>query len=193
MFVEWLFLKKVVLSTALRKSIDLIPLLRAEDPQIIKQKYNQDIISKIKAKYPDPPANESEDRTKFSHIKHTKLEDHARWYEYRAQLLWGRQTQRARFRSAWFYVTAAQLYELAKHHDRASTLYHFAANSFRELEAFRASIDYYLKSSELASGAWVLRSLQRALGVALMAGDEDMETEIRKRLTEWKLPHSRTS
>ena len=183
---ELLFLKKVVLSAALRKVIDLIPLLRAEDPQVIKKKYNVDIITKLKEKYPPPPPHEAEDRTKFSVLKNEKLKEHARWYKYRAQLLWGRQTQRARFRSAWFYVTAAELYEMADDRREASDQFHFAANSFRELEAFRASIDYYIKSSELSSGTWVLRCLQRALGVARTAGDEDQEAIIRARLDDWR-------
>ena len=185
--LELLFLKKVLLSAGLRKAVDLIPLLRAEDPQIIKKKYYIDILSKIKAEYPAPSPNESCDRTKLSIVNNARMKELARWYKYRAQLLWGRATQRDRFRSAWFYVTSAELYELAADCREASDQYHFAANSFRELEAFRASIDYYVKSSELGSGKWVLRCLQRARGVARTAGDEEEEAKVQALISDWRL------
>ncbi len=181
-----LLLKKALLSAGLRKTVDLVPALRAEDPQVIKKKYHIDIIAKLKAKYPDTPAGEADARTKYSVIKNSHLKEHARWYKYRAQMLWGKPTQRDRFRSAWLYVTAASLYEQSDDAREASDQYHFAANSFRELEAFRASIDYYIKASELGSGQWVLRCLQRALGVARVAGDEDEENKIRLKISAWR-------
>jgi hypothetical protein len=183
---DLLLFQKAILNTGLRKAVDFLPMLRAEDPQIIKKKYNIDIIAKIKAKNPVPPSYESKDRTKFCIVNNEALKVYARWYKYRAQMLWGRETQRDRFRSAWFYVTSAELYELADDPQEASNQYHFAANTFRELEAFRASIDYYVKSSELGSGQWVLRCLQRALGVARNAGDEEQEEEVQSRLTAWR-------
>jgi len=95
---------------------------------------------------------------------------------FRAQMLWGQPSLRDRFKSAWLYITAAHLLERAGDKKAASDLYHFGANALREVEAYRASIDYYVKSGELGEGSWVRRCYQRAFGVAQVAGD-DVGTE----------------
>lgn len=182
--LDILLLKKALMSAGIRKVIDLIPAFRADDPQTIKKKYYLDVIRKLKAKYPPAPENEYPDQTKYSILESAELKAHARWYAYRAQMYWGRTDLRDRFRSAWLNATAGSLYELANDANEASNYFHFAANTLREVQSFRASIEFYLKASELASGGWIRRNLERALGVAHYAGDETTEKDIRDKIAD---------
>ena len=107
-------------------------------------------------------------------------------------MLWWQPSLRDRFKSAWLYITAAHLLERAGDKKAASDLYHFGANSLREVEAYRASIDYYVKSGKLGEGEWVRRCYQRALGVAQIAGD-DVETKRIQELLNTPPPPSSAS
>lgn len=183
---DLLFLKNALMSAGIRKLINLIPTFRADDPQAIKKKYFLDIIAQLKTKYPPAPEGEHPDQTKFSQLASSKLKAHTRWHSYRAQMYWGRADLRDRFRSAWLNATAGAIYELANDAIEASNHFHFAANTLREVQSFRASIEFYEKASNLAEGSWIRRNLERALGVAHYAGDEIAEDRIRKMIANCK-------
>lgn len=180
-----LLLKKAVLSAAVRKLLDFVPTLKPDDPQAIKKKYCLDLVKKFEDKYQPPPATESPEKTKFCTIQFDVLRDHARWYKFRAQMAWGRPSPRDRFKSAWLYATAGRLSEMARDKAAATDLYHFAANGLREVEAYRASIEYYVKAAKNAEGEWVARCLQRAYGVAQVAGDDVEAENLQKMLRDW--------
>jgi hypothetical protein len=187
---ESLFLKKALLGirsvAAMRKVLDLVPALRPETPQTIKQVFHYDLIANIDKKYPQAAVDnlEKPSRTKHSKLREETMAEYARWYLYRADCYWGRTSTRERYMSAWLYVTAAVLYERANQPAQAGDAYHFAANSFRELGAYRASIDYYCEASRLGNREWSLRSLYRAKSVARAAGDADEEARVDAKLAE---------
>jgi hypothetical protein len=189
MLFESLLLKKALLGirgvAGLRKLLDLVPALRPETPQTIKQSFHYDLIANIDKKYPpDATTLEKPSRTKHSKLREERMAEYGRWYIYRADCYWGRTSTRERYMSAWLYVTAATLYERANQPGQAGDAYHFAANSFRELGAYRASIDYYCEASRLGNREWSLRSLYRAKSVARAAGDAKEEARVDARIGE---------
>jgi hypothetical protein len=162
-----------------RKMLDFVPALRPETPETIKQSFHYVLLAQIDKKYPAPNAPlENSARTKHGKRREETMADYARWYTYRANSYWGRSTIRERYISAWLYVTAATLHERARQGEQAGDAYHFAANCFRELGAYRASIDYYCEASRLGNKEWALRSLYRAKSVAIAAGDAEEESNI---------------
>ena len=179
--LELLPVKSILTSSGVRLLLRAFS-FRPDDPQLIKKRYFVDIVDALARRYPPPPASEAGDRTKFSTITEGKLRGHARWYVFRAQMLWGQPSLRDRYKSAWLYVTAAHLSEQAGDRKAASDLYHFGANALREVEAYRASIDYYVKAGSLGTDAWVRRCYQRALGVAHTAGDDSELARVQKLL-----------
>ena len=151
--LEFLPLKSLLTSSVFRGILALAS-FRPDDPQLIKKRYFLDIRDELDKKYPPPPPDEAPERTKYSSVTSARLRSHARWYTFRAQTLWGQPSLRDRFKSAWLYITAAQLLERAGDSKAASDLYHFGANALREVEAYRASIDYYIRAAQLGEGAW---------------------------------------
>jgi len=75
---ELLPLKSFLTSAASRAILGLTN-YRTDDPQLIKKRYFFDIRDALSKKYPEPPEEESPDRTKHSTVTASKLRGHARW------------------------------------------------------------------------------------------------------------------
>jgi hypothetical protein len=166
----------------LRRAINILPLFKAENPKELELQYHSRLLNKVKERYKPleylgaPGPNEGK-------LWREKLQAWAQWYEYRADMLWGRPSPRDRFRSAWLYATAAELYKSAKNLDSAAMSFHYAAHEFRELGSLSQSYKFYMISAELTLDEnFKSRNYNRALGLALSMGDEQLMSDIRRKL-----------
>ncbi len=163
--------------------LKLVPGFNPSDPQRIRESYHENIMGRIMDDFGSSlPSEQVRANSKYSIRCQERLCARAKRYKTRADMHWGRSSSRRRFKAAWLYVTAADIYCLADKPEEACNPYHWAANTFREVESFERSIEYYRASSELADDVWKIRCLQRAMGVAHLAGDlkrgADLNAEI---------------
>jgi hypothetical protein len=160
--------------------LGLVPGFRPADPQKIRESHHVNIMKRIEKEFETSRPTELERSTsKYSVRFQDQLCARAKRYKRRADMHWGRASSRRRFKAAWLYVTAADLYRQAGKNEEAANPYHWAANTFRELESFERSMQYYRASGMLGDEAWKLRCLQRALGVARLAGDLARAAELK--------------
>lgn len=97
-----------------------------------------------------------------------------------AKSLWGSASLVGQYKSAWYYVLAAELRkkELTSKDDNIANWFHFAAHTFRSLGEYQLAQIYYKESSQFAANMeFATRSLCRARGVILLMGDPYLEKE----------------
>ena len=131
----------IKLAVAGRNLLKYLPFLAPEDPQVIREKYNTHLVAKVRKKYGSPKVD-----SKGNVPREERMRAWANWYHLRAQILWGRPDPRQRHRSAWLYVTAAQLYEDGKALSQAQDCYHFAAHGFCELDSLAQAFAEVLRA-----------------------------------------------
>ncbi|MDN5852239.1 MAG: hypothetical protein L0K86_05200 [Actinomycetia bacterium] len=155
--------------------------IRRSDPQTIREQcYERRIewYSKVRDR-----RRVRQPGSMYGHDAGDNFSSLAKRYSRRAQYYWGRSSARDVFRAAWFYVVAGDLYKMADPADKekASKMYHFAANALREVESYERSIEYYEKAAQDSSDpAWTMRNLQRAMGVAKVCGDDEKAGGLRQ-------------
>ena len=113
---------------------------------------------------------------------HDRCRQLAFWYKVRADMSWGRGNVKSGFKTAYRYAIAACFYAEAGDQGAAANNYHYAGNQFRQVEAYRASIKFYLYSAwcfYLSSKATSqVRTLRRALAVARLCAEDQLAHDI---------------
>jgi hypothetical protein len=169
--------------------LKFVPGFRPNDPQSIRESHHENIIKRIMEDFgASLPSEQIKASSKYSVKCQGRLCARAKRCKVRADMHWGRPSSRRRFKAAWLYVSAADIYCLAGKPAEAGDLYHWAANTFRELESYERAIEYYLASSNLADAVWRVRCLQRAMGVARSAGDFQREADLRAEISRLTAP-----
>ena len=113
---------------------------------------------------------------------HDRCRQLAYWYKVRADMSWGRGYVRTGFKTAYRYAIAACFYAEAGDYRAAANQYHYSGNQFRQVEAYRASIQFYLYSAWcfylFSDTASQVRTLRRALAVARLCAEDQLADDI---------------
>jgi hypothetical protein len=115
-----------------------------------------------------------------------KLADYALYFWFLGDLYWSKNDFVAGYKSAWFYVLAAEASLHSGHFSEAGKLYHFAGHQFKRINSLQKAMIYYFESAKVIfshfgsssdSNESLLtigkRSICRAISISKEIGDEE--------------------
>ena len=107
--------------------LKFVPGFRPSDPQSIRESHHENILKRIMEDFgASLPSEQIKANSKYSVKCQDRLCVRAKRCKVRADMHWGRPSSRRRFKAAWLYVSAADIYCLAGKPAEAGNLYHWA-------------------------------------------------------------------
>lgn len=186
--------------------------IKPEDPPVkIQNEFYIKVKKRIDVQATKHGASKFEEEPKKGRPEETMeeksfYEKYANRYATYAARAYGKSDIRSLSKNAWYYVVSADCRKKMGDDHKAGLLYHFAANSFRGAQLYNRSMEYYAKSGECEfikevkihdrtvfrrDFKWSRRSFMRALGVARVCGDLDIEKKMIDRLNELEIEKER--
>lgn len=152
-------------------------------PASFKSSFYSNPLKKINAIC--PPKDTNEDRHEDLCLEFYKKS--AQKYSKLGKMFWGKDSTLSLYKVAWYNILAGECYEQAESYTEASNHYHYGAHTFRKLEEYQLSIDYYKKSAEVGDKCgiqemtnWSTRSYCRAYGISRIIGSIKEENELKE-------------